>query len=143
MDIARHWPDRRPRLEVLRCPACGELHLSRDEGCVLECDARMEEVYVSRADDEVQGAVDQLSEVIAWARKADVPLMSPPRVPEAAQAMSDEVVRLRSQLEGVVEALEYARLMAHSPGRDPANVLRDVRGALGLDRNAPDPAGGQ
>jgi hypothetical protein len=35
--------------------------------------------------------------------------------------------------------LEYARRMAWSPGRDPANVLRDVRGALGLDRNTGEP----
>lgn len=39
--------------------------------------------------------------------------------------------------------LAEARQMAFSPYRDPAAVLRDVRGALGLDRNTPDPCGGE
>jgi hypothetical protein len=46
-------------------------------------------------------------EVFAWARQADVPLMNPPRVPEAVQAMSEEIVRLRDQLRGAVEALRF------------------------------------
>jgi hypothetical protein len=50
-------------------------------------------------------------EVIAWARRADVPVMSPPRVPEAAQAMSDEVVRLRDQLRGAVEARDTLKAL--------------------------------
>ena len=36
--------------------------------------------------------------VLAWARKAGVPLMNPPRVPEAAAAMYYEIERLRAQL---------------------------------------------
>lgn len=57
------------------------------------------------------------TEVIGWADRAGVPLMSPPRVPEAAQAMCMEIERLRA-------ALERLRHLVVSPGDMDRDEIR-------------------
>jgi hypothetical protein len=70
-------------------------------------------------------------EVIAWARKAGVPLWSPPRVPEAAQAMCLEIERLREHL---LEDQHTIEVLAAKPehAADIARVaLERISAALG------------
>jgi hypothetical protein len=88
------------------------------------CEACAEaQLVAQRAVPDGEAVEVERQEVFAWARRADVPLMNPPRVPEAAQIMSDEILRLRK----LVEPKEWLGWDQVDSIYDEARLLRKER----------------
>lgn len=117
-EISRSKPDPSERVECAECyrdsrcldqpcppPDRGASHDARDRFCN---DANMcPEVVRLRADCDrlVKQLGDVSRAVIAAGERSGVPLMSPPRAPEAADSMAYEVVQLRADRDRLREAL--------------------------------------